>query len=184
VELRTGSTLQLVKAAAVIFVAVVVAWALYLARGALLLVYISVLLATGFSPLIMLIERQRLLPIGSRLPRWLAILVLYFFFLCVIVAILLMIVPPFIQQLSDLWARLPKMVASVQKFLVDHHAKIMERQVGLSPVAVIVALMVGAEIHGLIGAILAIPTTVILKVIFEELTQRPISSQQTVDGGQ
>ena len=62
--------------------------------------------------------------------------------------------------------------------------KIMQRQVGLSPVAVIVALMVGAEIHGIIGAILAIPTTVILKVVFEELTERRISSQQTADRGQ
>ncbi len=341
-DVNAGSTLQLVRTLAVIFVAIVIAWALYLARGALLLVYVGVLLATGFSPLITLIERQRVLPIGSRIPRWLAILVLYFFFLCVIVAILLMILPPFIQQLSDLWTKLPAMAASAQKFLVDRHLishevtlgqlvssapgspgdavsavlstlwsfvggliglvtililtfyllvdaesvmdtfarlfaverrpavmaaarqiarkvsawlgghlmlavlmggasaiglglmgvpyfyviavvaaigemipiigailagvvataialtvsvklagaalayfvvlqqiesnvlvpKIMERQVGLSPVAVIMALMIGSEIHGIIGAVLAIPTTVILKVLFEELTQR------------
>jgi predicted PurR-regulated permease PerM len=339
VEVKAGSTLQLVRTLAVIFAAIVVAWTLYLARGALLLVYISVLLATGFSPLIALIERQRVLPIGTRIPRWLAILVLYVFFVCVTVLILLMIVPPFIAQLSDLWAKLPAMVESAQKLLLDRGLikhpitlgeavssspgspanavttlvstvwsfvggviglvtiviltfyllvdaeavtdgfahlfpverrqgvmsaarkiahkvsawlnghlilaalmgtasaiglglmgvpyfyviaviaavgemvpiigaifaglvatalamtvslklagaaliyfvvlqqiesnvlvpKIMQRQVGLSPVAVMIALMIGSEIHGIIGAILAIPTTVILKIVFEEV---------------
>ena len=48
--------------------------------------------------------------------------------------------------------------------------KIMERRVGVSPVTVIVALLVGNELWGLIGAILAIPTAAILSVIFDELT--------------
>ena len=48
--------------------------------------------------------------------------------------------------------------------------KIMERRVGVSPVTVIVALLVGAELWGLIGAILAIPTAAILTVIVDELT--------------
>ena len=48
--------------------------------------------------------------------------------------------------------------------------KIMERRVGVSPVTVIVALLVGNELWGLIGAILAIPSAAILSVIFDELT--------------
>ena len=36
--------------------------------------YVSGLLAIGFSPIVRLIERQKVLPIGRRLPRWLAIL--------------------------------------------------------------------------------------------------------------
>jgi predicted PurR-regulated permease PerM len=48
--------------------------------------------------------------------------------------------------------------------------KIMERRVGVSPVTVIVALLIGVELWGLLGAILAIPTAAILSVIVQELT--------------
>jgi len=58
--------------------AVILLWAAYLVRGVLLLLYISGLLAIGFSPIVRIIERQTLLPIGTRrFPRWLAILILY-----------------------------------------------------------------------------------------------------------
>ena len=42
--------------------------------------------------------------------------------------------------------------------------KIMERRVGVSPVAVMVALLIGGALWGLVGAILAIPTAAILSV--------------------
>jgi len=48
--------------------------------------------------------------------------------------------------------------------------KIMERRVGVSPVTVIIALLVGGELWGLLGAVLAIPTAAILTVIVDELT--------------
>jgi predicted PurR-regulated permease PerM len=48
--------------------------------------------------------------------------------------------------------------------------KIMERRVGVSPVTVIIALLIGVELWGLLGAILAIPTAAILSVILQELT--------------
>lgn len=57
--------------------AVVILWSAYLVRDVLLLIYVSGLLAIGFSPIVRLIERQKVLPIGTRrFPRWLAILVL------------------------------------------------------------------------------------------------------------
>jgi len=57
--------------------------------------------------------------------------------------------------------------------------KIMEKSVGVSPVAVLVALLVGGELWGLIGAILAIPTAAILSVIIEEiLADREIRLQR------
>jgi predicted PurR-regulated permease PerM len=333
-SLETARTLAIVAAA------VIIGWALYLAREALLLIYISALLATGFSPLIAFIERQRVIPIGARVPRWLTILVFYLVFLSVVTGIALMVVPPLVYQATDLWARMPASFSDVQSFLLAHHVishpvtlgeavsqapastgnavatvlstvwtvvggiiglvtifiltfylmveaesimtafarlfpadlrsdvieaerqvarkvsawlnghlmlalvvgtlvaaglfvigvpyfyvialvaalgelvpmlgpivaglvatgialtvslklaaaallyflvlqlvesnllvpKIMERQVGLGPVAVIVALMIGGAIHGIIGAVLAIPTTAILKVVYEELT--------------
>src|SRR5207249_7147164 len=48
--------------------------------------------------------------------------------------------------------------------------KIMERRVGVSPVTVMVALLIGGALWGLIGAILAIPTAAILSVAVDELT--------------
>jgi predicted PurR-regulated permease PerM len=47
--------------------------------------------------------------------------------------------------------------------------KIMERQVGVSPVVVIVALMIGGSMLGVIGAILAVPTAAILQVVILEV---------------
>ena len=44
----------------------------------------------------------------------------------------------------------------------------MERQVGVSPVAVIVALLIGGNLLGIPGAILAVPTVAILQVLFTE----------------
>jgi predicted PurR-regulated permease PerM len=47
--------------------------------------------------------------------------------------------------------------------------RIMGRQVGLSSLAVFVAVLLGAEWFGLTGAILAIPTTAIVSAVVEEL---------------
>ncbi len=43
------------------------------------------------------------------------------------------------------------------------------RQVGLSAVTVIVALAIGTELLGFVGAILAVPTAAIVQVLVEEL---------------
>ena len=50
--------------------------------------------------------------------------------------------------------------------------KIMQQRVGISPVAVIVALLVGGELWGLVGAVLAIPTAAIVSAFIEEFTAR------------
>ena len=70
----------------------------------------------------------------------------------------------------------PKLAVMVGTyFLVLHQLeanilvpKIMERSVGVSPVAVLIALLFGGALWGLVGAILAIPTVAILSVIVEE----------------
>jgi predicted PurR-regulated permease PerM len=45
----------------------------------------------------------------------------------------------------------------------------MERQVGVSAAAVIVALLIGGTLLGVVGAILAVPTVAIVQVFFEEV---------------
>jgi len=47
--------------------------------------------------------------------------------------------------------------------------KVMERQVGVSAVVVIVALLIGGTILGIMGAILAVPTAAILQVVLQEV---------------
>jgi predicted PurR-regulated permease PerM len=47
--------------------------------------------------------------------------------------------------------------------------KIMSRQVGVSPVTVIVALLIGGSLLGIVGALLAVPTAAILQVVAAEL---------------
>lgn len=47
--------------------------------------------------------------------------------------------------------------------------KVMSRQVGISPVVVIMALLMGGSLLGLVGAILAVPTAAILQVLPQEL---------------
>jgi predicted PurR-regulated permease PerM len=99
--------------------AVVTLWAAYLVREVLLLIYMSGLLAVGFSPIVRLIERQRFLPIGTqRFPRWLAILVLYLFIIGVLVGIGFLVVPPLVHQTQQLWGALPDMLDRGQEFLV------------------------------------------------------------------
>jgi predicted PurR-regulated permease PerM len=55
---------------------------------------------------------------------------------------------------------------------VENHVlvpKVMSRQVGVSPVVVIMALLIGGSLLGLVGAILAVPTAAILQVLLQEL---------------
>jgi predicted PurR-regulated permease PerM len=49
--------------------------------------------------------------------------------------------------------------------------KIMHKAIGLSPVIVIVALLIGGQIGGVAGAILAIPVATILQVIAQDWSQ-------------
>ncbi len=98
--------------------AVVILWSAFLVRGMLLLIYVSGLLAIGFSPIVRLIERQKLLPIGTRIPRWLAILVLYLAILGTLTGVGFMIWPPLRDQGQQLWKALPDMTERGQDFLI------------------------------------------------------------------
>jgi predicted PurR-regulated permease PerM len=45
----------------------------------------------------------------------------------------------------------------------------MSRQVGVSAVTVIIALLIGGAVLGIIGAVLAVPSAAILQVVIQEL---------------
>ena len=99
---------------------VIVVWCAFLVRDVLLLVYVSGLFAIGFSPVVRLIERQKVFPDATRrFPRWLAILVLYLIILGILTGIGFMIAPPLNDQAHQLWAAFPDMFDRAQEFLIE-----------------------------------------------------------------
>ncbi len=148
--------------------AVALMWALYLARDAVLLIYISVLLAAGFGPLVRAIEHQRLIPVGTpRLPRWLAILIVYIVLVGVIVVIALLVVPPLVDQMQQLWNNLPSQIDRAESFLIEHGVMTqritLEEAVKRAPGSGANAVgTVATAVTGVVGALLALITVLIL----------------------
>jgi predicted PurR-regulated permease PerM len=116
----TRRLLQTVATIAGTAILVAILWA---AREALLLVYISALIAMGFSPIVGVLERVR------GVPRWLAILVIYLVIVAVLVLIGLLIIPPLVAQAATLWAKIPTYFNEFQTYLIKH--KLMLHRVTL-----------------------------------------------------
>ena len=106
--------------------------ALWAAREALLLIYISALIAMGFSPIVRMIEgtRTQAATGASRIPRWVAILVLYFGIVGLFVLLGLMVIPPLVAQAAALWDRMPDEFNRLQSFLIRY--KLMRRRITLA----------------------------------------------------
>ena len=100
-------------------VAIAVA-ALYAARDALMLIYVSALIAMGFSPLVRIIERPRGRKRRRRMPRVFAILVIYLAVIGTFVLVGLMVVPPLVDQATTLWSDMPQYFNRFQQFLIRH----------------------------------------------------------------
>ena len=116
-------TRRMLQTIAAITAAVVLVAALFAARQAITLIYISALIAMGFSPIVGVLERPR------RVPRWLAILVIYLVIVMLLVLVALLIIPPLMAQAAALWAKLPIEFNRVQSFLIQH--KLMVHRVTL-----------------------------------------------------
>jgi predicted PurR-regulated permease PerM len=58
----------------------------------------------------------------------------------------------------------------VQQFIENHFLvpRVMQRQVGVSAVTVIASLLIGSELLGIVGALLAVPTAAITQVFVQE----------------
>ena len=110
---------------------------LWEARDALLLVYVSALIAMGLSPLVKLIERPRRKGARRRVPRWLAILAIYAVLVAAFVFVGLLVIPPLVAQGASLWARLPSEFNRLQTFLISHkllvHRVTLEEAVQSAP---------------------------------------------------
>ena len=122
-------TRRLIQTVAAVTAAVVLLAALYAVREALMLIYISSLIAMGFAPLVSLIERPKSGSGRSRIPRTLAILAIYLVIVGAVVLLGLMVVPPLVSQAEALWANSPAMFDKFQDFLVRH--RLMTRRISL-----------------------------------------------------
>src|SRR5262249_43271174 len=93
------------------------------------LIYVSALIAMGFSPLVRNLER-RPGDHSRRLPRWFAILAIYLTVIAVFVLVALLVVPPLVAQATALWARMPDEFDRFQHFLIRY--KLMQRRITLA----------------------------------------------------
>jgi predicted PurR-regulated permease PerM len=98
---------------------VIVVAAMWAARAALMLIYVSAIIAMGFSPMVRFADRPRRASGEKRVRvrRTLAILTIYVTIIAVFVAVALTVVPPLADQASQLWDRLPKLFRDFQDFL-------------------------------------------------------------------
>jgi predicted PurR-regulated permease PerM len=107
------------RAVAITLLGGAIAWGLYIARDALLMMYISGLLAIGLGPLVHAIEHS--VPPGARrLPRWFAILVIYLTLVGTLTTVGLLVVPPLVDQSQELWHRLPELIDRAQEVLMRY----------------------------------------------------------------
>ena len=142
-------------------------WLAFMIREVLLVLYASLLFAIGFSPIIRLIERQRLLPVGSRrFPRWLAILVLYVVIISAAAAIISMILPPLTDQAREFWAHKDQLFQRVQAFLVERGLMqgpiTLEQAVAKTPVSGNAVGTVFDAVRGVIGGLFGLVTILIV----------------------
>src|SRR5262249_29388272 len=146
--------------------------ALYAAREALMLIYISALIAMGFSPLVRGIERPRKGSARRRVPRVFAILAIYLAIVAVVVLLGMMIAPPLVDQAVTMWASLPKYFDRFQGFLiklgvlrqkVTLQEAVQSAPAGTSGNAVETVLF---ALWGLIGGVFGVITILILSFYF------------------
>lgn len=152
-------------------VTIAVMWALYLTRDALLLIYVSALVAIGLSPLAASLERRRLPGLARPMPRWAAILIIYVAFIGAVVGVALLIVPPLVEQARALWSVLPDMLQRAQQWLIDRGLLSRELTVreaveqapggGTDAVGAVIT-----AVWGLVGGVFGVVTILILAFYF------------------
>ena len=144
---------------------VIVLWAAFLVRDALLVIYISLLVAIGLSPLVAALAQHR--PRRQRLPRWAAILIIYSVIVGTIIGIGMMIFPPLVEQARELWKELPNQLHRAQLWLLQRgwisRELTVQEAVKQTPVGGSDAVgTVVTAVWGLVGGIFGVITILIL----------------------
>ena len=159
-------TRRLLQTVATVTVAALAVFAVWEARAALMIVYVSALIAMGVSPLVRAIEGAR--PGRKRPPRWAATLCVYVVLVGVLFLIGLLILPPLAAQAVALWERAPAQFEQAQRWLLGHH--MMTRQITFEQA--VASAPAGAEanpvgtvliaISSVVGGLFALVTVLIL----------------------
>lgn len=146
--------------------------ALYAARDALMLIYVSALIAMGFSPLVGIITRPATEDRSRGLPRIIAILAIYLTIVAALVLVGLLVVPPLVDQATALWSNLPQYFNDFQQLLIRYkltsHRVTLQEAVQNAPAGtggnavstVLVALW------GVVGGVFGLITILILSFYF------------------
>jgi predicted PurR-regulated permease PerM len=153
------------RAVALVAFAGLVLWAAYLARDVILIVYISTVLAIGLGPLVHSIEHS--VPAGvKRVPRWLAVLMIYLVIVGTLTLLALLVVPPLVSQSQDLSQRLPELLDKGQQFLIRYgileHPITLEEAVRNAPGPGDAVGTVALAVSRVVGGIFAFLTILIL----------------------
>ena len=159
----TRRMLETVATVTVVLLALAV---LYVAREAMMLIYISALVAMGFSPLVGLMQRPSHGRI--RLSRTFAILAIYLTIIGALVLVALAVIPPAVVQGRELWARVPELFDDFQRFLIRY--RLMTRRVTLQEAVLNAPAGSGGNavtsaifaISSLIGGVFGVVTILIL----------------------
>ena len=159
----TRRMLETVATVTVVLLALAV---LYVAREAMMLIYISALVAMGFSPLVGLIQRPSHGRV--RLSRTFAILAIYLTIIGALVLVALAVIPPAVVQGRELWARVPELFDDFQRFLIRY--RLMTRRVTLQEAVLNAPAGSGGNavtsaifaISSLIGGVFGVVTILIL----------------------
>jgi putative heme transporter len=161
-------TRRMVQTVLTVALVAIVLLSLYVARDALMLIYVSALIAMGFSPLVHNIEGWRL----GRLtiPRVVAILLVYLAAVGLLVLGALAVVPTLLDQATALWARVPRQFNDMQQWLIRHklttHRVTLQEAVQNAPAssadAVTAVNTILQATWGLVGGIFGLVTILIL----------------------
>jgi predicted PurR-regulated permease PerM len=149
---------------AALLIGVVALWTLYAMRGALLVIYVSLILAIGFSPIVAWLEEQRWLRRGG-LPRWVALLVVYFGGLLVGGVLIAIVLPPLVSQAVELGKQVPRYLQQLQQLLARYHLLEGWTVTDLFKAGPEPAVAVTGILGALQGAIGAVGTIVVIVVL-------------------
>jgi predicted PurR-regulated permease PerM len=159
--------LRTVLTVAAVGLALAAAWA---ASEALVIIYVSAIVAMGFSPLVRLIEQPRTKMRDRHVPRTWAILALYFSIVGILLLLALLVVPPMIQQAGDLWTRAPQWFTDAQSYLITHRLLsrniTIEEAVQHAPAGASAVETVLFAVYSLIGGVFGVVTILILSFYF------------------
>jgi len=93
---------------------------LYAARDALMLIYVSAIIAMGFSPLVRLISQPRRDSGARGVSRLFAILTIYLTIIGIVVILAAAVLPPLVEQATTLWSNIPQYFNHFQQILIKY----------------------------------------------------------------